>query len=73
MNEINEKHNTEDIIDLGAYLKVVMRAKWRIMSFASVVTLLTIMITFTLVPKYIATATLLIEAEQAKAVSFEEI
>ncbi|CAM2897360.1 chain-length determining protein [Pseudoalteromonas atlantica] len=73
MNEINEKNNNEDIIDLGSYLKVVMRAKWRIMSFASVITLLTIMITFTLVPKYIATATLLIEAEQAKAVSFEEI
>lgn len=73
MNQINEIHNREDIIDLGSYLKVLMRAKWRIMGFASVVTLLTIMVSFTLVPKYIATATLLIEAEQAKAVSFQEI
>jgi len=74
MNQTNENlNNNEEVIDLGAYLNIIKRAKWRILSFATVVTLLTIMVTLTLVPKYIATATLLIEAEQAKAVSFQEI
>ncbi len=65
--------NNDDVIDLGAYFNVIKRAKWRILSFSIVVTLLTIMVALTLVPKYVATATLLIEAEQAKAVSFQEI
>lgn len=72
MNQINN-NSDDEIIDLSAYVNVVKRAKWRILSFAIVATLLTIMVTLTLVPKYIASATLLIEAEQAKAVSFEEI
>jgi capsular exopolysaccharide synthesis family protein len=74
MNQIQETPgNNEEIIDLGAYLSVIKRAKWRILGFAIVVTLLTIMIALTLIPKYTATATLLIEAEQTKAVSFDEI
>ncbi|TMP17312.1 polysaccharide biosynthesis tyrosine autokinase [Pseudoalteromonas sp. S2893] len=74
MNQMNDNiNNNEEIIDFSAYLNVLKRAKWRILGFATVVTLLTIMVTLTLVPKYVATATLLIEAEQAKAVSFEEI
>lgn len=74
MNQINESiNNNEEIIDLDAYFNVVKRAKWRILGFSIVVTLLTIMVALTLVPKYVATATLLIEAEQAKAVSFQEI
>ncbi|MBL1385748.1 MAG: polysaccharide biosynthesis tyrosine autokinase [Colwellia sp.] len=72
MNQINN-NSDEEIIDLSAYVNVIKRAKWHILSFAVVATLLTIMVTLTLVPKYVATATLLIEAEQAKAVSFEEI
>ncbi|WP_166376196.1 polysaccharide biosynthesis tyrosine autokinase [Pseudoalteromonas sp. Z9A4] len=74
MNQTNENlNNNEEVIDLGSYFNIIKRAKWRILSFATVVTLLTIMVALTLVPKYIATATLLIEAEQAKAVSFQEI
>ena len=73
MNQMNNNNSDEEIIDLSAYVNVIKRAKWRILSFAVVATLLTVMVTLTLVPKYIASATLLIEAEQAKAVSFEEI
>ena len=72
----NAPENTtsnEEIIDLVAYLNIIKRAKWRILSFALIVTFLTIMVTLTLIPKYTATATLLIEAEQTKAVSFQEI
>lgn len=74
MNNIPEKPlNNEEVIDLGAYLNVLKRSKWRILGFAIVVTLLTIMVALTLVPKYTATATLLIESSQTKAVSFDEI
>ena len=74
MNQISDKpNNNDEIIELGVYLNVIKQAKWRILGFAIVVTLLTIMFTLTLIPKYTATATLLIEAEQTKAVSFEEI
>ncbi|KAA8601454.1 Capsular polysaccharide synthesis enzyme CpsD exopolysaccharide synthesis [Vibrio cyclitrophicus] len=76
MNQVNKesiKINDEEVIDLTSYLKVVSKAKWRILFFSVVVTLLTIMFTLTLVPQYKSTATLLIESEQTKAVSFEEI
>lgn len=74
MNHISEKSsNNEEVIDLGAYLNVIKRSKWRILGFATVITLLVIMVALTLIPKYNATATLLIEAEQTKAVSFEEV
>ncbi|KTD88875.1 GumC family protein [Pseudoalteromonas sp. H71] len=73
MNQINENLQNEEVIDLSAYLTVIKRNKWRILSFALVVTLLITMITLTLIPRYTATATLLIEAEQSKAVSFDEV
>ena len=74
MNTHSEKpSNNEEVIDLGAYLNVIKQSKWKILGFAIVVTLLTIMVALTLVPKYVATATLLIESEQTKAVSFDEI
>ncbi|MGO2564035.1 MAG: GumC family protein, partial [Pseudoalteromonas nigrifaciens] len=73
-NQKSEKlNNNDDVIELGINFNVIKQAKWRILSFAIVITLLAIMITLTLIPKYKASATLLIEAEQAKAVSFEEI
>ncbi|WP_339685736.1 polysaccharide biosynthesis tyrosine autokinase [uncultured Pseudoalteromonas sp.] len=74
MNHISEKSsNNEEVIDLSTYLNVIKRSKWQILGFATVITLLAIMVTLTLIPKYNATATLLIEAEQTKAVSFEEV
>ena len=73
MNQIQENPQTEEVIDLSAYFNVIKRNKWRILSFAFVVTLLAIMITLTLTSRYTATATLLIEAEQSKAVSFDEV
>ena len=74
MNTHSEKpNNNEEVIDLGVYLNVIKQSKWKILGFAIVVTLLTIMFALTLVPKYVATATLLIESEQTKAVSFDEI
>jgi len=63
----------EDLIDLERYIKVLSNAKWKILSFSIVITLFTILLTLTLTARYSATSILLIEAEQAKAVSFQEI
>ena len=74
MNNASEiVESNEDLIDLERYLSILSSAKWKILSFSFVVTIFTIMITLTLPNRYVATSKLLIEAEQAKAVSFQEI
>lgn len=75
MNEqkTNIISSNEQIIDLKTYFVVVARSKWKIIFFSTIVAILTAMITLTMPPVYTATATLLIESEPAKAVSFEEI
>lgn len=74
MNYEDEKKFTQvPSVDFSYYLDVFLSVKWRIISFAIVATLLAIMVTLTLVPKYIATATLLIEAEQTQAITFDEV
>ncbi|WP_404339939.1 GumC family protein [Pseudoalteromonas mariniglutinosa] len=74
MNQLSENpNNNEEAIDLGAYINVLKQAKWRILGFAFIITFFTVLITFTLIPQYKATATILIESEQTKAVSFDEV
>ncbi|MDI3325976.1 polysaccharide biosynthesis tyrosine autokinase [Pontibacterium granulatum] len=63
----------DDVIDLRQYWLTVMRHKWGILGFAFVVTLLSVLVVFSLEPVYRATATLLIESKQAKVVSIEEV
>ena len=60
-------------LDLKYYIQVIQRFKWRIISLASVITLLAAVIVFSITPQYKATATLLIQAEQANVVSIEEV
>jgi len=67
--EIKETEN----IDLQYYFRVIQRFKWRIISLAFVITLLVAVIVFSITPQYKATATLLIQAEQANVVSIEEV
>lgn len=63
----------EEVIDLRQYWQTILRHKWGIISFAVVVTILTTLVVFSISPIYRATATLLIESQQAKVVSIEEI
>jgi len=63
----------EEVIDLRQYWQTIMQHKTGIISFSIVVTLLTILVVFSMTPIYRATATLLIESQQAKVVSIEEI
>ena len=70
---VTTKASTEDIIDLRAYLAIINKNKWRIGILAFVVSLFTAVVSLNITPVYKATSTLLIEADQAKAVSFEEV
>ncbi len=63
----------EDIIDLRELFQTLWHHKWAIFGFTLAATLLTVLVVFSLTPKYQATAVLLIEKEQAKVVSIEEV
>jgi capsular exopolysaccharide synthesis family protein len=63
----------EEAIDLQHYIRVIQRFKWRILSLAFIITLLTSVVVFSITPKYTASATLLIQAENANVVSIEEV
>lgn len=67
-----EQTHTGENIDYLQYLKVINRYKWRVLLLAIAVSILTAIMTMKMTPIYSATATLLIEADQAKAISFEE-
>ncbi len=63
----------EEIIDLRHYWRVLMQHKWSIAGLSAVVTLLTVMVVFSMKPVYQATTTVLIESEQAKVLSIEDV
>ncbi len=63
----------EEVIDLQQYWRTLMRNKWGILGFALAITVLTILVVFSMKPVYKATATLLIESQQANVVSIEEV
>lgn len=68
-----ERPVQEEIIDLRALFQTLLRFKWSIISFTLAAVLLTVMVVFSLTPQYQATAVLLIEQEEAKVVSIEEM
>ncbi|MGH1373380.1 MAG: GumC family protein [Cellvibrionaceae bacterium] len=63
----------EEVIDLRHYWRVLMLHKWSIAGLSAVVTLLTVMVVFSMKPVYQATTTVLIESEQAKVLSIEDV
>ena len=67
------KTSADEVIDLRQYFAVINKHKWRIALLAIVITLTTVFAVTKVTPIYRATATLLIEADQAKAVSFDDI
>lgn len=67
------KASLEEVIDLRHYFAVINKYKWRIAFLAFAVAMFAAVVALNITPIYRATATLLIEADQAKAVSFEEI
>lgn len=63
----------EEIIDLRHYWRVLMQHKWSIAGLSVVVTLLTTLVVFSMKPVYQASTTVLIESEQAKVLSIEDV
>lgn len=63
----------QETIDLRKYLSIINIHKWRILSLAVLVTILTVLVMLNVKSRYAATATLLIESQQANAVSIEEV
>jgi len=63
----------EEVIDLRKYFAVINRAKWRILLLAILVAALTVFVVLNMKPLFSSKATLLIEAQQAKAVKIEEV
>ncbi|WP_434931619.1 Wzz/FepE/Etk N-terminal domain-containing protein [Shewanella sp. HL-SH5] len=73
-NEPNSAEQTsEQVIDLRKLIKPLLQSKWRILSFAMLITALTIFVVFSLQPIFKSTATLLIESEQARAIKIEQV
>ena len=63
----------DEIIDLRQIFHVLNNYRWAIAGFTAAVTLVAILLVFSMTPIYQATTTLQIEQEQAKVVSIEEI
>lgn len=62
-----------DTLDLAQYWQTIKRYFWRILSLAVLITILVALIVMSITPQYSATATLLIESDQAKVLSIEEV
>jgi succinoglycan biosynthesis transport protein ExoP len=63
----------EETIDLTQYWQTIRPYLWRILSLAIAISILTALLVSSITPQYTATATILIEAEQAKVLSIEEV
>ncbi|WP_211164344.1 GumC family protein [Shewanella salipaludis] len=62
-----------EVIDLGKMLQVVNRVKWRIVTLALLVTVLSAFVVLGMEPIYKSTSTLLIEAQEARAIKIDEV
>jgi succinoglycan biosynthesis transport protein ExoP len=63
----------DEVIDLRQYWGIINPNKWGIAGLAAVVVAATVVVVSAMTPVYEATATLLIESEQANVVSIEEV
>ena len=68
-----EENVQDEEIDLRHLLFTVLRYKWSILAFAITVSVLASLWAYSLVPIYRATASLLIESEEAKVISIEDV
>ena len=63
----------DDFIDLGRLFRAVMRFKWGILGLAFAITLATGLIVFSMQPVYSASASVVLESQQANVVNVEEV
>ena len=75
-SRVGEQSNyiqSEKVIDLKKVLLPLKYFKWRILTFALLISILTSFVVFSITPIFSAKSTLLIEAAQAQAIKFDEI
>ena len=65
--------NSVEVIDLSHYWQVIRRNLKSIILLSFIATLITVLIAFVITPVYSASVTLLIESEEAKVLSIEEM
>jgi capsular exopolysaccharide synthesis family protein len=63
----------DDFIDLGRLLRAVLRHKWGILGFAFAITLVSGLFVYSMEPVYSASASIVLESQQANVVNVEEI
>lgn len=77
MNTLNppgdHREPQEEIIDLTHYWRVLLLQKWNILAVVVVVTLAAALIAFSLTPIYRSTVTILIENQETKVLSIEDV
>ena len=66
-------HAMDDVIDLKELWQVLLRYRWKIAGFTFAVTLAAVLIAFSLTPIYQATSTLLIQQEETKVISIDDL
>ncbi|MGR5130752.1 GumC family protein [Vibrio alfacsensis] len=73
VNSTNDTSQQEQLIDLGYYFHLINKRWFSISLFALLCTAIATLIALSITPTYRATATLLIESSQQKAISIEEV
>ena len=68
-----KSENREDVIDLSLYWSIIMIRKWKIIVFVGATTLLAALFSLSMERVYRASTTVLIESDQAKIVSIEDV
>lgn len=71
--QVDPKFLENETLDLAQYWQTISRYLWRILSLAIFITILVTLIVLSIIPQYNAKATLLIESDQAKVTSIEEV
>ena len=66
-------HAAVEVIDLSHYWQVIRRQLKKIILFSAVITAIAVLVALAMTPVYRATATILIEAQEAKVLSIEEV
>jgi len=63
----------DDFIDLGRLLRAVMRFKWGILGLAFAITLATGLFVYSMAPVYSASASIVLESQEANVVNVEQV
>ena len=70
---LSEENFQDNEIDLRQIIFTILKYKWSILALATTVSIISALWAYSLVPIYRGTASLLIEAEEAKVISIEEV